>query len=159
MAYCGYVPKSTKLLSRRIHCMNCVYLSMKANLTVKRYLKLISASTLLVLLSLVSTPSIAAIPSGVGNNVVSTAVNKFATAALHKYYSNSSDQYEFSTVDNIVHHKDGRITGDMVMKYKNSDLSVRLGITLDDKYLTIRNAWGHVMGVYPLTSESEETPE
>lgn len=97
----------------------------------------------------------AAVPSGVGNNVVSAAVNKFATAALHKYYSNSSDLYEFSSVDNIVHHKDGRITGDMVMKYKNSDLTVRLHITLDEKHLTIRNAWGHVMGVYPVGNGEE----
>lgn len=99
-----------------------------------------------------------AAPSGVGNNVVATVVTRFAAAALKKCHSNSSDQYEFSAVDNIVHHKDGRITGDMVMKYKTSDLTVRLNITLDDKYLTIRNAWGHVMGVYPVATGNEETP-
>lgn len=104
-------------------------------------------------------PASAVVPSGVGNNVVSTAVSKFASAALRKYYSNSSDQYEFSAVSNIVHHKDGRITGDMVMSYKKSDLTVRLNITLDKKNLTIRNAWGHVMGVYPIADEPEETPQ
>jgi hypothetical protein len=68
------------------------------------------------------------IPAGVGNNIASSAVSKFAAAALRSYYSNSSDQYVFSAVDNIVHHHDGRVTGDMVMKYKNSDLTVRLQI-------------------------------
>lgn len=111
-----------------------------------------------VLLSLVPSMPNAAVPSGVGNNVASTAVSKFAAAALQKYYSNSSDLYEFSAVDNIVHHDDGRTTGDMVMKYKNSDLTVRLNITLDEKYLTIRNAWGHVMGVYPVAEPKAENP-
>jgi hypothetical protein len=92
------------------------------------------------------------VPAGVGNNLASSAVSKFAAAALRSHYSNSSDQYVFSAVDNIVYHDDGRLTGDMVMKYKNSDMTVRLQITLDKKHLTIRNAWGHVMGVYPIAS-------
>jgi hypothetical protein len=123
-----------------------------------RSLKLLLAAFLLTAPLFCVSQLSAAVPSGVGNNVAATAVTRFAYAALQKYYSNSSDQYEFSAVDNIVHHKDGRITGDMVMKYKTSDLTVRLSVTLDDKYLTIRNAWGHVMGVYPVATENEETP-
>jgi hypothetical protein len=98
-----------------------------------------------------------AAPSGAGNKVVATAVSRFSAAALKKYYSNSSDQYEFSAVDSIVHHKDGRITGDLVTKYKASDLTVGLNVTLDEESLTIRNAGGHVMGVCPVASENSET--
>lgn len=88
--------------------------------------------------------------SGLGNNTTATALTNAAQAALKAYYKNSSDLYDFSSVDNLEMHEDGRITGDMVMTYKNSDVTVRLHVTLDEQGLTIRNAWGHVMGVYPL---------